>query len=1286
MIDELDDKALPIVDGLPVTTGSYIGSKKEQVSPEVSSAWMDSTYIPINTSGHPELDATTPKEAPPWYKTLAESVKRNTVLGQTWEFVSDRIEGQSPYDDPVQPNWTPLNEDAIQGLPEKLAHWVLDAESPNDQAARRKKALEQVELDEQYSRGSLFPKLIGFGAGIAEAMYLPWFLKAASMERYASIPQAIVGNIGRQIGGVAIDSVARNALEQAHIAGGNFQDAATNTFADIAFQSAFVGAIGAGITARQYAKLYNTRNTANLVADGFKVDLDVDGDVIKGVVVSSAGEAKSAAQLEAAQLYADDMFAKAGFFKDNKFRNSLKKFLSYGPFAPPALKAAASPFASVQSFFNRMGYTGLITNAESQGFVPENRWKAQEIHSVIVDEARAISDEIKDLYYKANGINGKSDTVNTVKNMAQKVTQNQDISASDFGAELSRAVTIKGYKSEWPQVHQAANIITKFYESMGEKIFDSMGKDGGFLTPRNAARYLPHNMNIDMLVEHGDKFVEITSNAMKRQYETIQRLQEPINALEREISLKRSEIEGVSDKERLKSLKKELRTLNTRRDAEQARLENQLIDDEEHHILLQDRVLFSQKDREKFNALMQPLRTEESRLVIANQNLEKLKAHKRANKNDRKIFVESKEKIAQLEKEIAEINENIEVQRDLLNQQAWEGKIDKKFFDREGNDIKFKDVNVKPKFRVIPATDTERQFEASQILDSYKSQSPEDILMGVFGSQDKGIVSDPSYLKSRSVLIDVAEYNGSTGNPVFIDTDVTKTMMNYANSMGKIIGFKKAFPEFADGIGFDGVIRQFKVEHDKAREKLYAKPDSEQRKKELRKLEKEYGQARKFLKDTHDVYMGTYDKSSPEVRAAAKVLMDLVGAAKLGKVPIYQMTELGTAVLKQGMVPVMAEGLRPKLKSLTHMQHTKEGQDMAKNAADFLIGLNGVQGGLISRVTQSRFMSYAPIGRTASRIIGGVEALSHWSGNLFFINQMANINEQIVAGAFQSEVMRACHEFKAGTISSKLKQKMVRYGIDLEKDANVFIKQYEQSGGYKTSTGGYQTKAYNWQDAKAAEIMRMSVRRAVKDTIVNKNMFTSPYWSNNSIGKTIFMFHGWAYDTFVHYTLPMMQRPQGEHALNVAVIVGLNMMIAPLARIANGKDAYEDDTNWLNEVYQALDYSGLVGPYSQMLETLNTITGDRIPGITTERGKDRSLLGALGPVFGYANDAYSVVNAAASGNMTEGNFKRLIRLAPFSSSPLLSIPAAAWIKSLGLPSSSNSATPWAINRSLRGDM
>jgi len=275
--------------------------------------------------------------------------------------------------------------------------------------------------------------------------------------------------------------------------------------------------------------------------------------------------------------------------------------------------------------------------------------------------------------------------------------------------------------------------------------------------------------------------------------------------------------------------------------------------------------------------------------------------------------------------------------------------------------------------------------------------------------------------------------------------------------------------------------------------------------------------------------------------------------------------------------------------------------------------------------------------------------------------------------------MDAAFKFKSGTLTQLDKQKMAHIGIQIEEVAENFIRNFEESGGWKQGKNGYQSLYWKWSDTDAVTRMANSVRRGVQDSIINSSKYASPYWSQSPLQSVVFMFHGWAYNAFNRYAVPLMQRPDAQHMIGLASIVGLSMMSEPLLNMSNGKPAFDDEKTLINNSMRALDYSGFLGPTWDLLANINKATGQALWKDTAQKRANYGGVGALfGPVVGMSWDMAQAGGHLIKGDFTQGDAKQIAHMLPFLNHILNRNAVNELVKSSGLPERRANAEPWSI--------
>jgi hypothetical protein len=1235
------------------------------------------------------------REKPGAFSQVAHAFKEANSLAVAGEMVLDHIGQKNPTDDPAPENWTAMNPEAVKEFPSKYWPYITSAQSPNDQEARITALRARLEDDEKFASGALTWKLLGgLAGGITDPVN--YLIPMASGYRSAKMLTGMMMDAKRAFPAIALPSLAHESLVQTQKAGGNLEDMATNAFTDTVFGMSLVGAFGAGKYAKQAGDLWASRKIMTAAADGIKVDPVIrDGKVTGEVTTSLVDEdtlygdktSISAARTKGETIYSPETLAEEGLLDKPYVGEGLKRLFGSKSLGTPSMQAARSAYKEVGAFFNRIADTGIHTGEKGD----VRAVTANEYAGAYRDHAKVLSSFIRSQYYKANGMSEQDTLRNELKNFKQKVTGGNTVTEEAFGREVRSIMNTEGYKSRLPEAHAVADKVHEFFDGMGKDLFKAMGKDGTFLDPRTAWKYLPQNYNIPLMINRPREWLDITVNQYRQQDALIREVRGPldetiqgIDTLNAQIkAAKENQALGISDPQGrlLKSLEAQKKSSLRLSRKQKDEMVNRIRDDKRLHILLEDRVMFDSKEAEQLRKIQEPIKQAEAehnslvgehektveRINDAQKELKNLKQRqKRAmgSKNpDSELMKSRRQRMQEIELErsklikerddaaakVKEAEEALTGVREQIEQDALDGKIEDKFFklveDEDGLDrVKFYDPDILPKLRSLFRDAAHMQETAQQVFDSITNQTPSDLLMGVLGHLDPAIDPKASHLKSRSHLVDSEAYNEAG----FLDPDISKAVSSYASVMGRIIGFKRAFPEFADKVGMEGILGSFERTHKARLANMESKEGTPEGDKERTKADKEYQDAKKFMNDTYKTYMGTYSTLSPELSRNLATAKNLVSAAKLGAVPIYQLSELGAILMKTTLMPFLSQGMKPILKSLFGLLDGPDAAVIRGNAAHAHLATNTLFHGYSQKMINIDAMSTAPVGGVAGKVGGFIDKLGHYSGNLYGTNFIADMNERWMASSFQSEVMAAMHAHMEGTITKAQSDKMARYGLDVSRDAESFVRNFENSEGWKKD-GGYQSLYWTWADADVANKMSTSIRRAVKDTVVNGNSFTSPYWAQNPFPNALFMFHGWAYGALNHYAIPLMQRPDADNMLGLVTMVGLSMLSDPLLRMANGKDMYADDATWYGEAAKALDYSGILGPYAGWLQDINNVFGGAIaPGLQTERskGRDAGLEAVAGPLFGYYSDAVKQLGHAAKGDTTQGDLAKRERLLP----------------------------------------
>ena len=666
------------------------------------------------------------KDKPGLFETVGHNLKQMNTGILAGEYAYNEFFRKNPLNDVVpEEGYTAMKPESVEGFDNKYWPFLTSAKSPNDLAARQTHVRQQMAEDEKFSNGSLFPTLLG---GLLGVLTDPttYLIPMASAGKYAKLSQNVIKNMTKIAPGMAIDSMARNTMVQANRAGGNIQDMATDSLRDFVFGTALIGSGSALGSAKRAGTLWNTRRAFNFAADGVLINPVVkDGIIVKEMAASLVpGEiptAQNALYVGAANNYVEEI-ANSGVFGKQFLGDAVKNILGSDLVGTPVMQAARSPYKQVQSFFNRTAFTGAITERTLDG--ASRAFTAHEYATFYRDHARDVAGTVRELFYKANGIGGATETGKALKNFKQAYTQNRTITEEAFGKEIRSILNTKGYESAYPEAKEAADITHNFFKGMGEDIFKSMGKEGTFLDPVTAWKYLPQNYNIPAMINRPQEWVDITVEQYQKQDDLIHSLTKPVKDTEARIGAQKIRLSEIGEagktsltyKAARSELAKEKRLLTQQLDEQVGTIRN----NSEYHILLEDRVMFDSGEVKELESILEPVSVAEKDVSKVKREVtrsfpkrdlaeDKLTASEKELKKTKKAFRKSTDKtanafyeakIAENESEIAELRfkrdeaseslrdsegrlskatDRLDKAKDKIQNDFYEGRIDKKF-------------------------------------------------------------------------------------------------------------------------------------------------------------------------------------------------------------------------------------------------------------------------------------------------------------------------------------------------------------------------------------------------------------------------------------------------------------------------------------------------------------------------------------------------------------------------------------------------------------------------------
>ncbi len=1250
----------------------YTSEQRPLSDPQLpAEAYRDEPGTMLMPNDAPVLPIKEAKRTPGFFSTLGHAFSEYNEFAQAGRFIARENDFIHPASDEIPDNFNPDDIKYLKDYPSNYWDFISQGQSPNEIAARQQYVLNKVEENESFQNGSFAASLLGgFGAAaLSPSSFLPF----AAGVKYASLAENVVKGTIKAAPSIALQTVAHEGFMQATEAGGNLEDFAINSLRDAAFGVAFMAG-GAGLgAAYRGGKLWNVRKVANYNYQGvdFNHVIDPKTGQVTGEIKATAspGFSVNAAKVEQAQQFADAA-AHQGFLFGLP---GVSKLSGNSILGSPIVKGLTNRFETIRGFTDLMASHSIITKGVMDGRARADT--AEDIISSINAGSVDFNLQYQGHFLEENGIIGGHNVKNATKALSQRALKGQRTSWEDFNYKVVDSTITQEFNYS-KSVNAASKLYTQYTDKIYEEIQKARGFDPKILSPINARGYFTQNMDNISLVKYQEKFRQIVSDEFKRQDAVLEEISRPLE--QAKSFLKQLEEHKLSGESFDRTAANGIKAARERVREAQREIERRARDDEDVALLLEDRNFVTLADAQKIRDLHLPINEVKVQVSKSKVKIGSLKGKRSAAKSSAKTNVTKEatkrniEKIKTLDKEIEaaeeelrQLTNKIDELTDELHQRAHAGEIDKNLFTKDQNIINFRNPDEWATFRKPFANDDARIAAAEAQRNLYLNNTTEQIQQSMLGSMMPSLFANP--LKRRTFLIPAKVLNDAR----FIASDVPKAAASYARALGRHIAIGKVFKDINMLEGEQGPMGMARIlgeERTKIEKAINADKNltEDKRGKELLKLDKDFREATQFMKSMLDAFMGRNNASAATLRVT-RAIKNFAASTKLGGVPISQVGDIGAIILKHGMWPYLRDGLKPMIQTLNGYVKSELSEVQRRNSADALLSLQHMESGYGTRYSDNLSVGDVPI---ATHLESVLEKVGHQSGNFFGTNFIDNANQRVVSGIMQSKIMRHMYEFQNGTLSKTDEMGLLQYGLDPKIWSERFINSFEEGSGWKGRDGAIQSKYWEWKDDGAIGRMAMTIRRGVADTIVQRGLFTSPFWMNNPILGMIFMFHGWGFSAFNKFTVPMMQRPDAYKLQGIIMMLGLGAMIDPLRKLANGKKAdIDNDDTWFGKAFETVSNSGILGHTPDFLQTLNKFLGGELLPKTTEKFQGWNKWSVLGPAAGMLEDAATIVQHSMSNDkkFTVGDAKKSIRLVPLTGALGLRGLLNHWAESIGLP-------------------
>ena len=1301
-MDSRKDESPQVIPKAPVddiSPDAVPNSKKQLTNADLYQPVSDFTAIPVDTSfsneAHEFFNGSTISPAvnqKPFVpeagfgKSISQGFQAVNDLSLMYNYQNSNFGSDNPLDDPVPADWD-IKEAAKQysNIDSKYAGYMLDANGPKDLQRRYYNVLDRMYNDSLYEKGSMWGHAAGMIAGgiLSPTSWIPLGIEAKS----ARLSVRLAQDIPKIIPGIAVASVTHEAIAQTNDIAGNLEDFAINSFRDTIFGTAFMGTamgIGHGYTA---GKIWDTRRTVNILYNDIELipQIKPDSSFSHLKAVGTDGSV-SAAKVDNAQQFANSQMAKDGMFAIPILGGWLGKG---SELINPIVRGLNSHYQVMRGYVDRAGDHGIATEGTNAGIASPEKFEVKMAN--LNGENKQLMWWLHGLHLERNGLDSAKRVRSGIAETKMKMTKDEAyVSPNDFMGEIE-GVIINDVPSKHSTVNEAAAAMILKMDESYKRYREAFDLPESWLPPKTARGYLSRVYDLDKMLTHQKEFVDVVSAYLKTADEEIESYMKPVRDLkEAYLAAKESHLDYIKDKslseDQIETSVKAIKALKKKHLDEEARVQDRIRSDESLRIHAEDIMALSSTESKKLIKILKPLnaakrgvKTEQTVLDGVNFDIVKTKGSLAESKN-REAIDSLTARLQELNDKVPELEENIRVAKESrdteylkLQDSARDGKIDRIYYENDKGAIKFKDPKDKLKFRKIYESDAHRTKSAASyhasIMNHTAEQTNVQVLSALLGRKGE------SPLKKRSLLVpDHILYEGD-----FLSKNLGVNVANYRNLLGRRTFMKEVYGDITMDGGQEGIVEQLRQEYLGNVDTINRHLDHAKRKgteKDVKKWEKALRKENKLFASTKDDMSHFHKKMMGEASGTQKqreftsILRNFAVSIKLGAVPLTQISDMMAIPMKHGIWPTIKHGLMPMLRNIKNLIASGKGEKYVKYAPHAHLGLNQTLMAHQERTWAGSAQPYTPM---YGKLVNGMESLAHMSQNFAGTNQVDNVLQETIAGIYQSEVMEWMHDFKAGKLKPRDKQKLLIYGIQPEKWADRFINGWKEAGSDGNGFGGFNSRFWEWSDNEALLKMQESIQRSVRDTVIRGGMFDSPFALDNPYIGTMFMFKRWVMGSMTRYTIPLMQKPDSEKLVGAMLMFAAGTMVTPLRRIARGQDPIQDEDNM---VLNGLIDGGALTLPMDFIETANVLMGGSLmKDIKNDRYRQRSVAGLVaGPMGSIGDDIGHVIMMVAKGQANQQDLNRFARLIPLLQSWQLRGFSNKMVESTGLPETAAQAS------------
>lgn len=460
----------------------------------------------------------------------------------------------------------------------------------------------------------------------------------------------------------------------------------------------------------------------------------------------------------------------------------------------------------------------------------------------------------------------------------------------------------------------------------------------------------------------------------------------------------------------------------------------------------------------------------------------------------------------------------------------------------------------------------------------------------------------------------------------FLHNDIFRVARFYARTMGSDIELAKKFgnPAMDDVIGkiTDSHLSKLADAKDEARRTAINKNLNN----DLRDIQ--------GIRDRLRGMYGLPDDVNALSSRAFKLVKNINFLRLLGGMTLSAIPDAGRFVMAHGLMRTFSDGVLPLVSSFKQYRMAADEVKLAGTALDM--------------INNARTMSMAGLDdayATTSKFERGIQAAVDNFGMISLMSPWNAAMKQFAGVLSQTRSLQAIESVMGGTIDKKEMTRLAQFGID-EPMAQRIGTEFQKNG--KKDGGVYWANTQAWTDHEAVKTYQAALAKEVERIIVEPGQ-DKPLFMSRELGSVIMQFKSFNIASAQRVVISGLQERDLAQLNGAILSVGLGML-AYWAKTDHDKLS-DDPVFWIKEGF---DRGGMGAWMMDANNTVEKLSNNHV-GISPALGiaqntryADRNNVGALlGPTFGLAEDARSVLADASHGDLKDSDIHKIRQMVPY---------------------------------------